>query len=80
MEIVADILKKSKNPAKKTHIMYECDLNFSQLKRYLGFLRKRALIRRKKNNGVASYQTTENGRNFLKKILRHCQGALFATS
>lgn len=67
IEIIADILKKSKNPTKKTHIMYECDLSFSQLKRYLGFLKRTELIQRKKNNGAATYQTTENGQNFLKK-------------
>ena len=67
MRIIADILRHAQRSAKKTHIMYECNLSFNQLKRYLNFLRKRALIRRKIENGSIIYKTTDNGKEFLKK-------------
>jgi predicted transcriptional regulator len=67
MRIIADILEHAQMPAKKTKIMYECNLSFNQLKRYLTFLKKRALIRRKTDNGSVIYQTTDNGQDFLKE-------------
>jgi predicted transcriptional regulator len=70
MRIVADILKHAQAPTKKTHIMYECNLSFDQLKRYLALLKNRALIRRKTDSGSVVYQTTRDGRDFLKEYSR----------
>lgn len=67
MRIIADILRQSQRSAKKTHIMYECNLSFNQLKHYLNFLKKRALIQRKIKNGSIIYKTTASGKEFLKK-------------
>lgn len=67
MRIIADILRHAQRPAKKTHIMYECNLSFNQLEHYLIFLKKRALIRRKIDNGLIIYQTTNDGQKFLEK-------------
>ncbi|MCW4040749.1 MAG: winged helix-turn-helix domain-containing protein, partial [Candidatus Bathyarchaeota archaeon] len=35
IEIFADILKVAKNGAKKTHIVYKANLNFSTLKNHI---------------------------------------------
>jgi len=67
IRIIADILKHAQGSAKKTHIMYECNLSFNQLKHYLMFLRRRALIQRKSENGSIMYQTTASGKEFLEK-------------
>lgn len=70
LRIVADILKHAQAPTKKTHIMYECNLSFDQLKRYLALLKNRALIRRKTDSGSVVYQTTRDGHDFLKEYSR----------
>ena len=67
LRIIADILKHAQSPVKQTHIMYECNLSFSQLKRYLKFLKIRALIRRKLDTGSIIYQTTNDGQEFLRR-------------
>jgi len=67
MRIIADILRHAQRPAKQTHVMYECNLSFSQLKRYLIFLKTRALIRRNLDTGSIIYQTTNNGQEFLRR-------------
>ncbi|UCG37639.1 MAG: hypothetical protein JSV64_07105 [Candidatus Bathyarchaeota archaeon] len=46
---------------------HECNLSFNQLKHYLSFLRKRALIQRKIYTGSIVYQTTNNGQEFLRR-------------
>jgi predicted transcriptional regulator len=67
MRIIADILRHAQSPTKKTQIMYECNLSFNQLKHYLNFLKKRALIQRKTCTGSVIYQTTNNGQEFLRR-------------
>jgi predicted transcriptional regulator len=69
IEIIADILMHSQNPAKKTHIMYRCSLSFGQLKSYLRLLRLKALIQRRENSGTVTYQITEKGQTFLRKYI-----------
>ncbi len=70
LRIMADILRNAQNPAKKTHIMYECNLSFDQLKRYLNFLKKKALIEREIRSGSVIYQTTTYGQEFLRRYSR----------
>jgi predicted transcriptional regulator len=38
VEIIAETLANVRKPAKKTRIMYECNLSFRQLKDYLRFV------------------------------------------
>jgi predicted transcriptional regulator len=75
--IVAEILSKSRTPAKKTHIMYKCNLSFNQLKYYLCLMREKGLIKRKKKSEAVVYQTTENGAKFLNVYSKMVQ--LFQT-
>lgn len=64
---MSDILKQAKRPVKKTHLMFECNLSFYQLKQYLNLLRKRDLIHRKIDTGAIIFQTTKKGQEFLRR-------------
>lgn len=59
-DIVEAILKISMNGVKKTHIVYEANLNFNVAKQYLEILKEKGLI--KQENGL--FITTEKGRIF----------------
>ncbi len=61
-EIIAEILKTSKNGAKKTRIMYSCGLSYRFVHKYLELLLETGLLR-----VGSSYQTTDKGINFLSK-------------
>jgi len=71
MDIIANILNVANTGARKTHIMYKCNLSFKQLRVYLEFLRERKLLKsiplktQEKNNSV-TYQTTNKGKAFLQ--------------
>jgi len=71
MDIIANILSAANNGARKTHIMYRCNLSFKQLHVYLAFLKERRLLKcvpiktEEKNNSLA-YETTSKGRAFLQ--------------
>lgn len=59
-DIAVDILRVANNGAKKTHIVYEVNLNFNIAKKYLEILNERELIRHE--NGV--FITTDKGKVF----------------
>ena len=61
-EIIAEILKTSKNGAKKTRIMYTCGLSYRFVHKYLELLLDTGLIRL-----GSCYQTTDKGMSFLSK-------------
>jgi predicted transcriptional regulator len=61
-EIIAEILKTSKNGAKKTRIMYKCGLSYKFVQKYLDLLLKTGLLRTGN-----SYCTTDKGMGFLYK-------------
>jgi len=61
-EIIAEILKTSKNGAKKTRIMYTCGLSYKFIQKYLNLLLETGLLRIGN-----SYHTTEKGIKFLHK-------------
>ncbi|MEM2102124.1 MAG: winged helix-turn-helix domain-containing protein [Candidatus Bathyarchaeia archaeon] len=44
IDIIANILDEARNGAKKTRIMYACNLSFRQLRVYLNFLLKKGLL------------------------------------
>lgn len=45
-EIAADILETAQQPARVTRIVYDCNLNFVLIRRYLDHLLECGLIRR----------------------------------
>ena len=68
-DIIADILDASCGGAKKTNLMYRCNLSFKQLKGYSGFLLGTGLLRlngRTSKSDAATFEVTEKGREFLK--------------
>jgi predicted transcriptional regulator len=60
-EIVAEILQVAKDGAKKTRIMYLCNLTYGATGEFLTYLLEAGLL--KLGN---SYHTTEKGLQFLK--------------
>ena len=60
-KIIADMLQKAKNGAKKTRIMYQCNLSYHQTNEYLTHLLETGLLRMGN-----SYHTTEKGLQFLQ--------------
>jgi len=75
IEIISDILKLSKNGAKKTEILYKGNLSYTLLKNYLSFLLDKNVLEKKimKNKGgnqFIMYKTTEKGNNLLSDINR----------
>jgi predicted transcriptional regulator len=71
-DIIANILLAAKDGgAKKTHIMYKCNLSFKQLHSYLRFLTEIGLLTSVvRNIGIdensVMYETTKKGENFIK--------------
>jgi len=65
---MANILNEAVEGAKKTRIMYRCNLSYRQLQRYLklllgmGFLRA---VSEKKSSKTTFFETTEKGQDFL---------------
>ena len=67
LDIIADILGASDAGAKKTYLMYHCNLSFKQLKNYSSFLVGSGLLnvaKEEANNG--KLQTTDKGKEFLR--------------
>jgi len=70
VEIVADILEICRNDTRKTNIMYEANLSFELLRKYLWLLQQANLI---KVCEGSVYSATDKGLEFLKQYyeLRH---------
>ena len=70
IDIVADVLRETVGGAKKTHIMYSCNLSFRQLKTYLSLLIDRGLLRKvsqeEKGRDPRFFKTTNKGKNLLR--------------
>ncbi len=65
IDIIAHILDTTQEGAKKTHIMYQCNLSYRQLQGYLTLLDEMQLIKKDPKN-PATYQPTQKGKNFTK--------------
>jgi len=68
IDIMANILHISIGGAKKTHIMYKCNLSYNQLQTYLKALSDRKLLKKAflGGNNKSFYETTPKGRVFLE--------------
>ena len=64
LEIVADILRVVSKGARKTHIMYQCNLSYTLLNRYLREVLDAKLVC--KDDGNNCYVVTRKGRAFLQ--------------
>ena len=72
LDIIQEILTRSKDGAKTTELLYNCNLSYTQCKSYISFLiKKRVLEEKSVKNGDGyskMYVTTENGKKFLMDI------------
>jgi len=70
IDIVADVLRETAGGAKKTQIMYGCNLSFRQLQTYLSLLLDRGLLRKvsekEKGRDPRFFKTTNKGKNLLR--------------
>ena len=64
IDIIADILKETKEPLRITGIVYSCNLNFNIVRKKLEYLIKRGLL---KNIGNRRYKRTEKAIEFLSR-------------
>ena len=67
IDIIADILKITLHGAKKTHIVYKANLNFTVLKKYITGLEEKGLLM--KIDG-RHYMTTQKGSQFLERYMK----------
>ena len=72
LDIIGEILVLSKKGAKKTEILYQANLSYMQLQKYLPFLVEKNILEKHvvKNNGYSHnlYKTTEKGLDLLNTI------------
>jgi predicted transcriptional regulator len=65
LQIIADILSVVRDGAKKTHVMYQANLSFTLLKRYLTEVLEAGLVR---CDDEDCYMLTRRGRSFLDRF------------
>jgi len=69
IEIIADMLKIGENGAGKTKIMYNANMSYSQIQKYLGYLTGQGFIdKMKMGNPSVTYQITDSGLKLLQLI------------
>jgi len=69
ISIMAQILKETNTAVNKTRIMYKCNLNYSQLQKYLKMmLEMKLLVRKIDNDCREKFVATSKGNVFAKKF------------
>lgn len=69
IEIIGEMLKIGENGAGKTKIMYNANLSYSQIQKYLGFLMSQGFIdKMEMGNPSVTYRVTESGLKLLESI------------
>ncbi|MFH1382480.1 MAG: winged helix-turn-helix domain-containing protein [Chloroflexota bacterium] len=69
IEIIAEMLKVGENGAGKTRIMYNTNMSYAQIQKYLGFLISHGFITKMHvGNPSVTYQVTDTGLKLLKNI------------
>jgi len=71
IDIIANILQAANDGAKKTHIMYQCNLSFRQLHAYLDFLVDMGFLEsitsKTENQGDSLlFETSRKGKAFIQ--------------
>lgn len=70
LEIIEFILSMCENGARKTHVMYRCNLNSKQINEYLNFLLECEMlekIQERPNSKRYIYKTDELGKKFIER-------------
>ena len=72
LEIIKEIVTLSKEGARTTEIIYQCNLSYTQCKEYISFLVKNDILEKKiirNGNGSTNlYTTTMKGHDLLENI------------
>jgi len=73
IQIIKDILKLSKKGVKKTEILHQGNMSYSQLQSYLSFLIEKNVIKEnyslnEKGSNHKTYLITDKGNDLLKEI------------
>jgi len=74
LQIIADVLSVAGNGARKMHIMYNANLSYELLVRYLAEVLDAGLVRFE--SGAGCYRLTRKGEKFLDRFneySRHCK-------
>jgi predicted transcriptional regulator len=69
LDIIADILDASHGGAKKTYLMYRCNLSFKQMKCYSHYLIGNGLLHlvfQAAESNAGLFEVTHKGKDFLK--------------
>jgi predicted transcriptional regulator len=69
VQILTDILNISLNGVKITRLMYQANLSYATLRKYLLATMKQKLVEKfNSSDGSVEYYTTEKGKIFLRKL------------
>ncbi len=69
LEIIAQMLKVSENGTGKTRIMYGANMSYTQIQRYLGYLKAQGFIDEiKMGNPSVNYKISSSGLKLLQLI------------
>lgn len=69
IQIIADMLRTGENGAGKTRIMYNNNMSYGQLQKYLGFLLTHGFVTEiHVGNPKVAYKVTDTGLKLLKSI------------
>lgn len=69
IEIIAEMLKIGENGAGKTKIMYNANMSYAQIQKYLGFLLSEGFVNKiEMGNPSVTYRVTDNGLKLLESI------------
>ena len=68
LQIIADVLSVVRNGARKTHVMYQANLSFTLLKRYLKEVLEAGLV---KCEDEDLYTLTGRGQSFLDRFSKY---------
>ena len=66
LEIIAEMMEYTKQPRKRTHIMYRLNFSFEMLKRYLSKTIKLGLLMEVEGNPRKEFKRTQKGKKFLE--------------
>jgi len=67
VDIIADILRVTKEGARKTRIIFRAGLNNEQCEKYLSLMMRKGLIEAEKRGKHVLYRTSDKGSEFLRK-------------
>jgi len=70
LEIIYEILSVCRKPAKKTSILYRCNLSYNQLQKYLEYLMTQDLLSSPQSEPLKFYIITDKGKEFLDEYKR----------